>query len=124
MTNAQRRHEFAQYLTWLKQRSGRTYEQLGRATNMGKSTVHRYCGGVCFPAVFGTAEQIALACSASQEELSKLYRLWERSNSAVETVVRAPVPPRRKRFSWLAAALATTVLVGIVSDPIGWTRRS
>ncbi|MEO3873294.1 helix-turn-helix domain-containing protein [Nonomuraea sp. B12E4] len=81
----------AQLLRDLKERSGHSYEWIGRKVNASKSTVHRYCSGESIPPSFGMVEQIALACKASRADLIRLHRLWVR---ATEIPARAaPADP-------------------------------
>ncbi|RZQ62337.1 helix-turn-helix domain-containing protein [Amycolatopsis suaedae] len=106
-------------LTELKQRSGLSYEQLGRKAHLSRSTVHRYCTGRSVPPTFAPIEAIGTACGASREDLAKLYRLWERANLGEAAVpdppAAVPVPARRRRTparAALAAALAVVLFAG------------
>lgn len=63
----------------LKLRSGRSYASLGRKVHAAKSTVHRYCTGICLPREFGILERIAITCGASRDEMVRLHRLWIRA---------------------------------------------
>lgn len=77
-------------LTELKQRTGLSYEQLGRKAHLSRSTVHRYCTGRSVPATFAPIETIATTCRASREDLAKLYRLWERASHGRAAIPDAP----------------------------------
>lgn len=86
----------AELLSKLKQRSGRSYEALGRRTGMSRSTVHRYCRGEIVPDNYGTIERIARACGVSKAELDELYRRWTyaiASQEHVGTGTPKSVPP-------------------------------
>ncbi|RSM53112.1 cobalamin ABC transporter substrate-binding protein [Amycolatopsis sp. WAC 01376] len=109
-------------LTERKERSGLSYELLGRKVHLSRSTVHRYCTGRSVPATFAPIEAIATACGANREELAKLYRLWERADlgDAVipDTVIRhadapadTPTSPDRRRP---LANLALVAVLGVV----------
>ncbi|SEH00952.1 Helix-turn-helix domain-containing protein [Nonomuraea solani] len=69
--------ELGALLTLLKERSGHSYQSIGRVINASKSAVHRYCTGHSLPPEFGVVERIARVCGARPDELSRLYRLWE-----------------------------------------------
>src|SRR5687768_8519087 len=66
----------AEMLTDLKQRSGKSYAQLGRSVHLSKSTVHRLCSGAAVPPDFATVERMAQACSATRADLRQLHHLW------------------------------------------------
>ncbi|GAA0969545.1 hypothetical protein GCM10009555_016880 [Acrocarpospora macrocephala] len=76
--------DLAELLSELKQRSGRSYEALGRRTGMSRSTVHRYCRGEIVPDNYGTVERIAKACGATKAELDELYRRWTHAITSLE----------------------------------------
>ena len=98
----------------------------GRA-NLSRSTVHRYCKGVTFPASFGAVEKIASVCGADQRELSRLYRFWEQAQLPAtemkpKILAAQPLPSAKRprpllRLSVVLAAL----LLAVVEHP---TRRS
>jgi helix-turn-helix protein len=92
VARAESTEALADALNQLKRRSGHSYEQIGNRAHLGRSTVHRYCSGQSVPASFGTIEQIAKVCGANRDELSKLYRLWERANSARSNAEPEPAP--------------------------------
>lgn len=101
----------ADLLNELKQRSGYSYEQVGRKAHLSSSSVHRYCSGRSIPPSFGILEQLALACGADREETARLYRLWEQADSARQQTESSR--PRRRRIRWLPILLALTALVGV-----------
>ena len=74
----------ASMLTELKERSGLSYEVIGRRTHISKSTIHRYCRGESVPIDFATVERIAKLCGATAADQARLFTSW---NSA------APPPP-------------------------------
>lgn len=73
--------ELGELLSALKQRSGRSYEWIGRKVNAGRSTVQRYCTGQSVPVEFGTIERVARVCGADGDEIARLFRLWETAAS-------------------------------------------
>ncbi|QXV56356.1 helix-turn-helix domain-containing protein [Amycolatopsis sp. TNS106] len=81
----------AALLTEYKERSGLSYEQLGRKVRSSRSTVHRYCTGRNVPTTFAPVEAIATVCGASREDLAKLYRVWERADLGGTTFPEPPV---------------------------------
>ncbi|WP_409495297.1 helix-turn-helix domain-containing protein [Amycolatopsis sp. cmx-11-12] len=118
----------AELLEELKRRSGYSYERIGAKAHLGRSTVHRYCSGASVPAAFGPVERIATVCGAERDEMSKLFRLWERADAArgngAASALPAPEPvpePRvRNRTGWwpLTASLALVALVGAGAMPV------
>ncbi|MFI7703852.1 helix-turn-helix domain-containing protein [Nonomuraea sp. NPDC049480] len=52
--------------TAAEERSGHSFEWIGRQVDASKSTLHRYCSGESIPPNFGMVEQIALACVAGR----------------------------------------------------------
>lgn len=117
----------AELLEELKRRSGYSYERIGVKAHLSRSTVHRYCGGASVPAAFGPLERIATVCGAERDELSKLFRLWERADvargngaaSALPVPEPVSVPQVRNRPGWwpLLASLALVTLVGASAIP-------
>jgi hypothetical protein len=129
-------------LTDLKQRSGRSYAQLGRSVHLSKSTVHRLCSGAAVPPDFATVERMAQACGATRADLRQLHHLW---NDVVltagdpgpepETPVVADPPPAaataapatapRRLLSLFAALTVASMLTlsgsGAVPMPAGGT---
>lgn len=68
--------DFRRALGDIKQRSGKSYEQLQRDTDVRRSTLQRYVTGESFPRDFAVIEKIARACDATTMERDNLYRLW------------------------------------------------
>jgi transcriptional regulator with XRE-family HTH domain len=73
MPNGSGSRDLGDLLEQLKADSGRSYESIGRKTNLSKSTVHRYCTGAAVPREFGVLERIALACGAGRDDLVRLH---------------------------------------------------
>jgi len=69
------RTAFAERLRELKDRSGRSYQALGRRCGLSSSTVHRYCSGAGVPMEFEPVARLARACGADRAELTELHRL-------------------------------------------------
>lgn len=67
---------FAERLHEFKERSGRSYEALGRRCGLSGSTLHRYCTGGGIPAEFAPLDRLGKLCGASRSELAELHRLW------------------------------------------------
>ncbi|MCG5213074.1 helix-turn-helix domain-containing protein [Streptosporangium soli] len=82
--------ELGQLLREIKERSGRSYEWIGRKANASKSAVHRYCSGDGVPPTFAIIEQIAVACRADREDMVRLHQLWIRAVAGPE--VADPLP--------------------------------
>ncbi|WP_410655996.1 helix-turn-helix domain-containing protein [Amycolatopsis sp. lyj-112] len=126
----------AETLEELKRSSGYSYERIGAKAHLSRSTVHRYCTGGSVPAAFGPLERIATVCGADRDDLSRLYRLWERADVArgdaatsapsVPGQAPAPLPERepviaaapRTRWWPLLATLALVTLVGASALPV------
>lgn len=68
--------ELGEELMELKRRSGRSYEWIGRRTNLSKSAVHRLCAGQSVLPEFGTIEQVARTCGADPDDIGRLFALW------------------------------------------------
>ncbi|MFE6611761.1 helix-turn-helix domain-containing protein [Amycolatopsis sp. NPDC057786] len=126
MTGGGHGRALAELLEGLKRRSGHSYERIGVKAHLSRSTVHRYCSGASVPAAFGPLERIATACDAGRDELSALFRLWERADAARGDVVSAPPAPdpvpepsARHRIGWwpLVASLVMVTLVGASAVP-------
>ncbi|MCD5313243.1 helix-turn-helix domain-containing protein [Kineosporia babensis] len=80
-------------LQQLKDRDGRSYSALAHRAGTSRSSLHRYCQGQCVPETFGTVEQLARLCGATQEELAELHRLWSLATRPVDpcgAVARVP----------------------------------
>lgn len=67
---------FAELLSELKERSGRSYGVLAAKLHVSTSTLHRYCNGDAVPADFSAAERIGRLCGATGEEFVELHRRW------------------------------------------------
>ncbi|WP_036329912.1 helix-turn-helix domain-containing protein, partial [Microbispora sp. ATCC PTA-5024] len=68
--------EFARRLRGLKERSGRSYEELARSAFVSSSTLHRYCSGRSVPPDIGVVVRVAKECGAGSQELQELLRAW------------------------------------------------
>lgn len=68
--------QLAQYLRMLKDRTGRSFDALGRRAGVSGSSLHRYCAGSTVPAEFASLLAFGKACGASRAELRELQRLW------------------------------------------------
>ncbi|MFF5011340.1 helix-turn-helix domain-containing protein [Streptomyces phaeochromogenes] len=68
--------ELASVLAELKERSGLSYQELGRRVFTSSSTLHRYCNGKGTPADYDIIVCIAKECGADPDELNKLLRCW------------------------------------------------
>ena len=68
--------ELAAVLAGLKERSGLSYQELGRRVFTSSSTLHRYCNGTGTPGDYGLIVRIAKECGADADELNKLLRCW------------------------------------------------
>jgi hypothetical protein len=124
-----RRTALGEALELLKERSGRSYQWIGRRAFVSKSTVHRYCTGHSVPPQFGPIERIARACRADRPELDRLYRLWSAAHNEPDGVAEAgtpdpPPPPaprkrgragRRRVLGFACAAL----LIASIANPVG-----
>ncbi|WP_189148343.1 helix-turn-helix domain-containing protein [Streptomyces lacrimifluminis] len=135
--------QLAATLRALKNRSGLSYEALAKRTDIGGSTLHRYCKGTSVPQDYGSVHRIGTVCGASPDELRSLHRLWaladtarlrengeerkEEGREAGETADTVPVtdpavgepatpdpvPARRTHYPLLAAAAAAVLTLGI-----------
>ena len=83
-------HDFAELLTTLKRRTGRSYEALGRRAGVGASTLHRWCQGDRVPAEFAAVRQYASACGVTRPEMAEVYRCWIRADAAYRGAMRTP----------------------------------
>ncbi|MGW2562875.1 helix-turn-helix domain-containing protein [Streptomyces sp. NPDC001514] len=68
--------DFAELLSALKVRSGRSYGTLARQLHMSTSTLHRYCNGDAVPTEYAPVERLARLCGATPDELVELHRQW------------------------------------------------
>jgi hypothetical protein len=85
--------ELGEFLTKLKQRSGRSYEWIGRKTNMSRSTVQRYCTIQSIPDKFEPLERIAQACGADNDNITQLFQLWKDAVAASRDNANHVQPP-------------------------------
>ncbi|WP_433261784.1 helix-turn-helix domain-containing protein [Actinosynnema sp. CS-041913] len=134
MARAAHQAAFAARLHELKERSGRSYQALGRRCGLSSSTLHRYCTGGGVPAEFAPVERLGRLCAASRSELAELHRLWlfarvqrevERTGEPQPPTPAAdrptPVPrrPSRRRVgAWRAGvgvALVVALMFGLVT---------
>lgn len=60
----------------LKDRSGRSFDALGRTAGISGSSLHRYCAGTSVPPDSDTVVAIARVCGATRDEVKALNRLW------------------------------------------------
>ncbi|GAA2158444.1 hypothetical protein GCM10009760_61470 [Kitasatospora kazusensis] len=82
----------AQYLRVLRQRSGRTYAELGRSTGMTPSRLSRAASGDSVPSL-AVVEQYAKGCGADKQEMAELRKLWRaaRGGRAPALAVERPM---------------------------------
>ncbi|MEU2156810.1 helix-turn-helix domain-containing protein [Streptomyces sp. NPDC019396] len=73
---------FAEQLSGLKERSGRSYGALARQLHMSTSTLHRYCNGDAVPTDYAPVERLARLCRATPDELVELHRQWILADAA------------------------------------------
>ena len=66
----------AGYMQMLKDRSGRSFDALGRRAGVSGSSLHRYCAGTTVPTEFASLLAFGKACGATRDELRELQRLW------------------------------------------------
>ncbi|GAA0368654.1 hypothetical protein GCM10009530_18290 [Microbispora corallina] len=93
--------EFARRLRGLKERSGRSYEELARSAFVSSSTLHRYCSGRSVPPDIGVVVRVAKECGAGSQELQELLRAW-----AAAEAERRPADGRAAAPASSAAAAA------------------
>lgn len=68
--------DFSFLLRRLKERSGRSYEDLAAASFVSRSTLHRYCSGKSVPSDIGVVMRFARECGAGTKELQEVLRAW------------------------------------------------
>ncbi|MFH9829349.1 helix-turn-helix domain-containing protein [Streptomyces bobili] len=90
MVEASHHKQLGALLEDLKQRSGHTYEWIGRRVRASKSTVHRYCTGQIVPPDFATIERIANVCNADRAEMAALHRLWMAASEVPDEIREEP----------------------------------
>jgi transcriptional regulator with XRE-family HTH domain len=130
--------DFAARVQNLRQRAGLSYGALARRLDMSTSTLHRYCNGDALPREFASVDRLARACSASDDELMDLHRLWmladtERAASGqdagltptalVAEALKAEVPAARaergrRRVPRSLTVVAAAVVAGLTSAGI------
>ncbi|MDT8914672.1 helix-turn-helix domain-containing protein [Amycolatopsis sp. PS_44_ISF1] len=114
------RGPLARHLTALKQRSGLSYAEWGRASHVSGSTLHRYCSGATVPPDYRTVVAVATACSAGDGELVELLAQWKAaSGQAVGPDLVAPVvpeaaPPASRSRRLLRPGTLSAVSAGLV----------
>ncbi|MCI3223417.1 helix-turn-helix domain-containing protein [Streptomyces sp. NP-1717] len=93
--------ELAEVLAGLKERSGLSYQELGRRVFTSSSTLHRYCNGKGTPADFDLVVRIAKECGADAEELNTLLGCWKTATGEgrAEGPVQAPAEARAEVLS-------------------------
>src|SRR5881275_2621250 len=69
-----------------------SYRRGFKGANLSKSAAHRVCPGQSVPPEFGTVERIARLCDATDEDIARLFRLWQ-SATAARTTDSIPVVP-------------------------------
>ncbi|WP_329037240.1 helix-turn-helix domain-containing protein [Streptomyces sp. NBC_01725] len=135
MDGPEESEELAGVLAGLKERSGLSYQELGRRVFTSSSTLHRYCNGKGTPADFDLVVRIAKECGADAEELNTLLGCWKTATgqgqakgpvqapTQATAEVPAEVPTRRRRPLWglrllLAAVMALVILgTAVASAP-------
>ncbi|MGW0737066.1 helix-turn-helix domain-containing protein [Streptomyces sp. NPDC002851] len=104
----------ASVLARLKERSGLSYQELGRRVFTSSSTLHRYCNGKGTPGDYDLVVRIAKECGADADELNKLLRCWrvatgqgQDPGSASAAVDLAPTPIGSTTFAGEPVSAAT-----------------
>ncbi|MFJ2770483.1 helix-turn-helix domain-containing protein [Streptomyces sp. NPDC087300] len=82
--------ELAATLADLKERSGLSYQELGRRVFTSRSTLHRYCTGRAVPGEYGLLVRIAEECGAGPEELNVLLRHWRTATGREQSSAGSP----------------------------------
>ncbi|CAM4216517.1 helix-turn-helix domain-containing protein [Kibdelosporangium persicum] len=116
--------QLARLLAEVKSRSGLSYSELSKQTHTSTSTLHRYCTGKTVPPDYQTVARIAMACSATDSELTELLRLWRQARSvenADPVVPKQPSVRRRIPLGSVALSLLTVVLLlsAVAGAPTG-----
>lgn len=105
---------FAELLSELKRRSGRSYGVLAAKLHVSTSTLHRYCNGDAVPADFSAAERFGRLCGATGEEFVELHRRWILADEARRRSRSAGPSP--------TAAAAGAVASAVSAEPAGPSR--
>lgn len=82
----------ASMLAMLKERSGLSYDVIGRRVHVSKSALHRYCQGVAAPTDFALVERFAQVCGATVEERKWLNAHWSRVAAGDDRAAAAESP--------------------------------
>ncbi|MEU3353423.1 helix-turn-helix transcriptional regulator [Streptomyces sp. NPDC037389] len=100
---------FAELMSELKERSGRSYGTLAKRLHSSNSTLHRYCNGAAVPMDFAPVERFAKVCGATADELLVLHGQWHRAltERRRENAPAADSKPEAPEVSTAAAAEAT-----------------
>lgn len=79
----------------LKDRSGRSFDALGRRAGISGSSLHRYCAGTSVPPDSDAVLAFARVCGATRDEMRELNRLWALAGARRDTprTVAAEVTP-------------------------------
>ncbi|NUP36936.1 MAG: helix-turn-helix domain-containing protein [Streptomyces sp.] len=106
--------ELAGVLAGLKERSGLSYQELGRRVFTSSSTLHRYCNGKGTPGDYDLIVRIAKECGADADELNKLLRCWRAATGQGQdpgpvsaAVDRGPSPVVGTAFAGAPVSAAT-----------------
>jgi hypothetical protein len=126
----------AAYLRMLKDRTGRSFDALGRRAGISGSSLHRYCAGNTVPTEFAGLLGFGRACGATPDELRELRRLWVLADAGrgsnrpasqdpgvpdPPSVTGGPARPRPSRRVLFAIGTAV-VLVGVTVAIAVWSR--
>ena len=66
--------QFAAHLRMLKDRTGRSFDALGKRAGVSGSSLHRYCAGTSVPPDYGVIQAFAKVCGATRQELLENLR--------------------------------------------------
>ena len=99
-------------LAGLKERSGLSYQELGRRVFASSSTLHRYCNGKGTPGEYDLVARIAKECGADADELNKLLRCWRAATAQGQDPgsASAAVDPGQSPVAGTVFAAAPTVI--------------
>ncbi|MFJ8546672.1 helix-turn-helix domain-containing protein [Streptomyces sp. NPDC093586] len=90
MAEAEGVRGLAAALAEIKERSGLSYQELGRRVFTSRSTLHRYCTGRAVPGDYGLLVRVAEECGAGPEELNELLRHWRTATGRDQTPTASP----------------------------------